>query len=298
MMGLGQGNRAAPPSWIQLSVVLVKVFKQLKLGAIINDPISKTLIHSMEVLFMDDSDIYTLRENISNPGELRKQAWIEIKQWSGLPNATGGALNPEKCWWCLLDYTCIDGEWTYTDIAPREQLITNPDGTKSPIKQEEVTVSKKTIGIQNSPAGGNEGHLVYIKDKVTQWVTQMANNHLPSHIAWVAYKHQLWSGLRYGLGTMTNDLEPAKILLDWRNPPVATLLTYTYVLAERKECTKDTFCERITRILHAGWGLYFGYSVFPGVMLASLMHSPESLFPDLQQLPLALDLNTTITMIE
>jgi hypothetical protein len=26
MMGLGQGNRAAPPSWIQLSVVLVNVF--------------------------------------------------------------------------------------------------------------------------------------------------------------------------------------------------------------------------------------------------------------------------------
>jgi hypothetical protein len=29
MMGLGQGNRAAPPSWIQLSAVLVNVFKQL-----------------------------------------------------------------------------------------------------------------------------------------------------------------------------------------------------------------------------------------------------------------------------
>jgi hypothetical protein len=29
MMGLGQGNRAAPPSWIQLSTVLVNVFKQL-----------------------------------------------------------------------------------------------------------------------------------------------------------------------------------------------------------------------------------------------------------------------------
>jgi hypothetical protein len=28
--------------------------------------------------------------------------------------------------------------------------------------------------------------------------------------------------------------------------------------------------------------------VFPGVMLASLMHMPESLFPDLQQLLLAL----------
>jgi hypothetical protein len=29
MMGLGQGNRAAPPLWIQLSSVMVNVFKQL-----------------------------------------------------------------------------------------------------------------------------------------------------------------------------------------------------------------------------------------------------------------------------
>jgi hypothetical protein len=40
------------------------------------------------------------------------------------------------------------------------------------------------------------------------------NGHLPSHIVWFAYKHQLWPGLCYGLGTMTNDLEPAKRLLD------------------------------------------------------------------------------------
>jgi hypothetical protein len=93
-------------------------------------------------------------------------------------------------------------------------LITNPDGTKSPIKQEEVTVFKKTLGIHDSPAGGNKGHLLYIKDKAIQWVTWMENGHLPSHIAWVAYNHQLWPGLRYGLGTMANDLELAKKILD------------------------------------------------------------------------------------
>jgi hypothetical protein len=38
MMGLGQGNRAALPSWIQLSAVLVTIFKQLTLGALIQDP--------------------------------------------------------------------------------------------------------------------------------------------------------------------------------------------------------------------------------------------------------------------
>jgi hypothetical protein len=76
-----------------------------------------------------------------------------------------------------------------------ELRITNPDDTKSPIKQEKVTESKKTLGIYNSPLGGNEGHLSFIVDKATQWVNRMKNGHLPSHVAWIAYKHQLWPSL-------------------------------------------------------------------------------------------------------
>jgi hypothetical protein len=40
MMGLGQGDRAAPPSWNQLSVVLVNVYKQLGLATNLHDPIT------------------------------------------------------------------------------------------------------------------------------------------------------------------------------------------------------------------------------------------------------------------
>ena len=47
IMGLGQGNRAAPPSWIQLSAVMVNVFKQLNLGSMIQDPITEETIHTM-----------------------------------------------------------------------------------------------------------------------------------------------------------------------------------------------------------------------------------------------------------
>jgi hypothetical protein len=59
MMGLGQGNRVAPPSWIQLSTVLVNVFKQLKLGALVVDQITRESIHSMGTLFVDDTNLYT-----------------------------------------------------------------------------------------------------------------------------------------------------------------------------------------------------------------------------------------------
>jgi hypothetical protein len=176
---------------IQLSAIMVTVFKQLNLGAKIKDPILDTLIYMMGALFVDDTNMYTWREEILDPGELWAQTQIKIKHWSCLLNATGGALKPEKCWWCLLDYTCEDGEWKYADIVPQDLLITNPDGTKSAIKQEEATTSKKTLGIYDPPAGGNKGHLDYIRSKETTWINRMANGHLPSHIAWVAYRHQL-----------------------------------------------------------------------------------------------------------
>jgi len=73
MMGLGQGNRAAPPSWIQLSAVLVNVIKQLELGALVVDPIMQEQIHSMGALFVDDTDLYTWKDGLLNTGELWQQ---------------------------------------------------------------------------------------------------------------------------------------------------------------------------------------------------------------------------------
>ncbi len=70
------------------------------------------------------------------------------------------------------------------------------------------------LGIYDSSAAGNASHITYIKAKATHWVNRMRSGHLPSHIPWVAYKQQLWPGLRYSLGTMTNNMEPAAKLLD------------------------------------------------------------------------------------
>jgi hypothetical protein len=54
-------------------------------------------------------------------------------------------------------------------------------------------------------------------------------------------------------------------------------LLMSYALAERVEYMEDTFASLSLEICTPGRS-NFGYSVFPGVMLASSMHSPESLF--------------------
>ncbi len=213
MMGLGQGNREASPLWIQLSAVLVNIFKQLKLGALLLDPMTLEMIHTMGALFVDDTDLDTWRDRLLDPGNLWCQTQVDLHQWSCLLSATGRALKPEKCFWYLLDYTCKDVKWSYAEMAPRKWSITNPDGSRSAIKQKDVTVSKKTLGIHDSLAGGNGGHLKHIQEKASMWTSRMTNGHLPHHMAWVAYMHQLWPGLQYGLGTMTNDIKEAENVL-------------------------------------------------------------------------------------
>ena len=197
-----------------MSAVMVNVYKQLGLGTDIHDPITDEIIHSMGAMFVDDLDLYTWREVIQDPLDLILQAQKEMSQWSLLLNVTGGALKQEKCFWYLLDYTCNEGEWSYAVHSDFNLFVNNPDRSKSSIKQEGVQTSKKTLGIYDSPAGGNQGHLEYIHGKLMTWITRMRNGHLPSHMAWIAYKLQLWPGLRYGLGTMTNDLGVTETIFD------------------------------------------------------------------------------------
>ena len=58
----------------------------------------------MGALFVDDTDLYTWKEDSVDPGEVWSQAQLELEHWSSLLNATGGALKPEKCFWYLIDY--------------------------------------------------------------------------------------------------------------------------------------------------------------------------------------------------
>jgi hypothetical protein len=79
IMELGQGNRAGPPSWVQLSSVLVNVYKQLNLGSMIKDPITAEVIHTMGAIFVDDTNLYIWLEDTLDPGEVLSQAQLELE---------------------------------------------------------------------------------------------------------------------------------------------------------------------------------------------------------------------------
>ena len=43
-------------------------------------------------------------------------------------------------------------------------------------------------------------------------------------MGWVAYRFQLWPGVRYGIGTMTNDLEETEEVLDKKDHRMLNVL--------------------------------------------------------------------------
>ncbi len=141
MMGLGQGNRAAPPLWIQLSAVLLNVLKQLELGALLLDPITLEMIHRMGALFVEDTDIYMGRVRLLNPGDLWRQIQVDLHQRSCLLNATGGALKPENVsGTCLTLCVSLPKKSTYVQKPTYASLANFSEGEfKSPHGRFSVT---------------------------------------------------------------------------------------------------------------------------------------------------------------
>ena len=57
-------------------------------------------------------------------------------------------------------------------------------------------------------------HTLNTSKTLNTCIDKMKNGHLPSSMGWIAYKFQLWPGVRYDIGTMTNDLEEAEEVLE------------------------------------------------------------------------------------
>jgi hypothetical protein len=69
----------------------------------------------------------------------------------------------------------------------------------------------------------------------------MTNGYLTNHTAWIAYKHQLWPGVRYGLGTMTNDLKVADDLLYNEEYRILNILGVVRSITKGLRCLHATF---------------------------------------------------------
>ncbi len=122
-------------------------------------PICGEVIDLMGEIYVDDTNLLTFSLEECNIGAVLKQAQINLDKWSRLLIATGGSLNPDKCYWYLISYVCKEGVWEYNRNASSYKLpIPLPDGSREEIIQLPVAESKKMLGVWLPPDGSDAKH--------------------------------------------------------------------------------------------------------------------------------------------
>ena len=58
----------------------------------------------------------------------------------------------------------------------------------------------KNLGLFARPDGNNSPHMEQMRTRMETWTTKVKNDTLPTRSVWTSYTHQLWSGMKYGLG--------------------------------------------------------------------------------------------------
>ena len=212
MCGLGQGSKAAPAAWLQLSSMIVNAYKSQDCASTIRDPITGIITRSVGCMFVDDTDLYSMSPMLLTAILITLQAQACVSMWSRLLNATGGAIKGPKSFWYLIDYECHRGKWEYKhfDDTLHTLFLEDHAGKRTKLERKEPDEAVKTLGVYHSPTGDHSYHLLQLGNRASEWLNKIRNGHLPSSYALMSYYQQLWPGLRYGLGTLSNRLSAAE----------------------------------------------------------------------------------------
>ena len=128
----------------------------------------------MGAMYVDDLDLYTWKDAITDPFELLLQAQREVTQWSLLLNATGGALNRRNVFginWIILAMRESAPTWCIQILNCLSPILTDPGAASS---RKRSRYLKRLWGCMTLPQVATKATW-NIHGKLTTWITTMKN---------------------------------------------------------------------------------------------------------------------------
>jgi hypothetical protein len=200
--GSCQGNKGSPAFWLAVSVFLVLMLHRLGHFAQIRSAMSLSLFVTAGFLFVDDTDLITVAvDQTESPAQVTARMQAAVNAWHGGLRATGGALKPEKCSWCLVSFYWDQGQWHYTnpDNQPGVLSIPSPQGELVPIMRHASTDAIKVVGVTQALDGNMIAQIQVLQAKAATWGAQISEGWVPRHLARKALDTMIWPALRYPL---------------------------------------------------------------------------------------------------
>ena len=145
-------------------------------------PITKLCHHLTAILYVDDTDI--LHINLTQDesvDEVHNAIQSSVNSWGNLLIATGGALQPSKCFYSVISFEWSNGEWKYSNNNKKEEFgitVPLPGGKEAPIDHKSVDHAEKTLGAMTAPDGDSAGSIQMMQEKAQAWINTVRNGHL------------------------------------------------------------------------------------------------------------------------
>jgi hypothetical protein len=153
--GLCQGNGASPAGWAVISTCILQAHGRKGHGATFLCPITNLRQHLSAILYVDDTDI--LHIDLTKDESTHKVHTAiqgSVNSWGNLLIATGGVLQPNKCFFSIISFEWSNGEWRYSKNSTRDDLritVPLPNGSSEMISHKKVSHAKKNTGCNDIP---------------------------------------------------------------------------------------------------------------------------------------------------
>ena len=132
IQGVGQGNGAGPQIWAVVSTPVLNMLRAEGYGAFFEASISKERMSFVGYAFVDDTDlVVTAKSDSDTFTEVADAMQGSLTAWEGGICATGGAIEPSKSHWYLIDFEWKYGNWRYCTIeeTPAEIRVKDCNGS-------------------------------------------------------------------------------------------------------------------------------------------------------------------------
>ena len=206
IQGVGQGNGAGPQIWAVVSSPVLEMLRDMGYGCFFRMAISGEELSFVGYAFVDDADLVVTAEGANDDYEaVAQQMQKAMDEWEGGIRATGGAVEPSKTHWYLIDFRWTNGDWRYAtpEETPAFLTVLNCKGERLPLERLASDDAQRTLGVRQAPDGNNEAQFQYMVGVAKEWADNIRTGHLPRRLTWQSLNTAILKTLEYPLTATT-----------------------------------------------------------------------------------------------
>ncbi|CAJ1960231.1 unnamed protein product, partial [Cylindrotheca closterium] len=147
--------------------------------------INSHLVTAQCFCFVDDTDVIEAGASVNHSGKgICPSIQAAASMWAEGISATGGAINPDKSFWWLIDFAWDgrEGQWTFrkkNQLLPDHRLqIPGLSGKLEYLRRLELGEAEKTLGVMLAPLEDQKAHVSHLKGIAKRWAEQVRSGHL------------------------------------------------------------------------------------------------------------------------